>query len=240
MASEVILVTGAGGGLGGAMAEALARAGHTVAAADVEKDRLDALAARCAGAAGTIAPFTVDLGDKDGCTKLVSRVVETCGDLFMVVNNAGVGQQTVDPDYSGAAANFWDVDIAGWERLININTRAPLILTQQAVRHFVGRGRGRIINVTTSFNTMIAPGVWAYGQSKAALEAATASLAGLLAKTPVTMNILVPGGPANTDCCRPIRRWTGRKSFSRRLWGLRSSGSHRRRPRGKTASASWR
>lgn len=198
MAGEVVLVTGAGGGLGGAMAEALARAGHCVTAADVEASRLEALVARCADVSGRIVPFQVDLGDREACTALVGRVVKECGDLFMLVNNAGVGQQAVDPDYSGKAADFWNVDIAGWERLIDINTRAPLILTQQAVKHFLHKGRGRVINVTTSFNTMIAPPVWAYGQSKAALEAATASLAGLLAKTPVTMNILVPGGPANT------------------------------------------
>ncbi|MGE3643663.1 MAG: SDR family NAD(P)-dependent oxidoreductase [Beijerinckiaceae bacterium] len=198
MAGEVILVTGAGGGLGGAMAQALAGAGHTVAAADVDKGRLDALAAKCAGAAGKIMPFQVDLGDKAAAKGLVQRVVAECGDLFMLVNNAGVGQQVVDPDYSGASKPFWETDIDDWEKLIHVNTRAPLILTQQAVKHFMGKGRGRVINVTTSFNTMIMPGVWAYGQSKAALEAATASLSGLLAGTPVTMNILVPGGPANT------------------------------------------
>ncbi|MCC2096469.1 MAG: SDR family oxidoreductase [Hyphomicrobiales bacterium] len=199
MASDkVILVTGAGGGLGGAMALALAEAGHRVAAADVSMDRLEALIDRAGTQPGEIVPFQVNLADKGECQALVGQVVERCGDLFMLVNNAGVGQQIVDPDYSGNPKMFWDVDIDDWETVINVNTRAPLILTQAAVRHFLRQGRGRIVNVTTSFDTMLFSGVWAYGQSKAALEAASASLAGLLAETPVRLNILVPGGPANT------------------------------------------
>ena len=199
MASDkVVLVTGAGGGLGGAMAQALAEAGHRVAAADVDANRLDDLVARVGTQPGEIIPFEVNLADKDACQALVGQVVDRCGDLFMLVNNAGVGQQVVDPDYSGNPKMFWDVDIDDWETLINVNTRAPLILTQAAVRHFLRQGRGRVVNVTTSFDTMLFSGVWAYGQSKAALEAVSASLAGLLAETPVRLNILVPGGPANT------------------------------------------
>lgn len=195
---KVILVTGAGGGLGGAMTHALAAAGYQVAAADVDGGKLDALAGRAGSLPGKIIPFAVDLSDKQQCKALVPEVIKRCGDLFMLVNNAGIGQQAVDPDYSGIATKFWDIDIDDWETLLHVNVRAPLILTQAAVSHFIAKGSGRVVNVTTSFDTMISPGVWAYGQSKAALEAASASLAGLLAGTPVRLNILVPGGPANT------------------------------------------
>jgi len=195
---KVILVTGAGGGLGGAMAEALAGAGHTVAAVDVSGERLDALCARAKNLPGRIAPFTADLADRAVCEGLPAQVIERCGDLFMVVNNAGVGMQVVDPDYSKNPRPFWETSIEGWETVMNINARAPLILSKAAVTHFMSKGRGRIVNVTTSFDTMISPRTWAYGQSKAALEAMTASLASTLQSTPVRMNILVPGGPANT------------------------------------------
>lgn len=196
--TRTILVTGAGGGLGGAMSEALVAAGYQVAAVDVDAKRLDELAVRANGNKGGLVPFVTDLSDKADCLELVPRVLKQCGDLFMVVNNAGVGMQVIDPEYSRNPQNFWDTDIDGWERVLNTNTRAPLILSQSAVKHFITKGTGRIVNVTTSFDTMISPRTWAYGQSKAALEAMTASLAGLLTDTPVRMNILVPGGPANT------------------------------------------
>jgi 3-oxoacyl-[acyl-carrier protein] reductase len=198
---KVAIVTGAGGGLGGAMALALAGAGAKVAAVDVSLEGITALMQRAASinAQQNVVPFVVNLGDRNECEKLVDEVIAACGDLTMLVNNAGVGQQMIDPDYSTAQAKpFWETDISGWERIINVNMRAPVILMQKAVKHFIKRGGGRVVNVTTSFDTMIAPKVWAYGQAKAGFEAVSASLAAQLANTPVTLNILVPGGPANT------------------------------------------
>lgn len=197
---RIILVTGAAGGLGGAMTLALLKAGMTVAAADANPAGLDALADRAKGegATGRLVPFQVDLSDRQHALDLVPRVVSECGGLFMVVNNAGVGMVVIDPDYSTSPRNFWETGIDGWEKLNNINVRAPYILTHEAVAHFMKAGGGRIINVTTSFDTMISPRNWAYGPAKAALEASTATLAGKVEGTGVTINILVPGGPANT------------------------------------------
>lgn len=198
---KVAIVTGAGGGLGGAMALALAGAGAKVAAVDVSLEGITALMQRAAAANSqtNIVPFVANLAERGDCEKLVGEVVATCGDLTMLVNNAGVGQQMVDVNYSTALAKpFWETDISGWETIINVNMRAPVILMQKAVKHFIAKGRGRVVNVTTSFDTMIAPKVWAYGQAKAGFEAVSASLAAQLASTPVTLNILVPGGPANT------------------------------------------
>jgi NAD(P)-dependent dehydrogenase (short-subunit alcohol dehydrogenase family) len=196
---KVAIVTGAGGGLGGAMALALANAGAKVAAVDVKLEGINGLMQRAGAAQSNIVPFIANLADRGDCEKLVGKVIEACGDLTMLVNNAGVGQQMIDAEYSTARAKpFWETDIAGWETIININMRAPVILMQKAVKHFIAKGRGRVVNVTTSFDTMIAPKVWAYGQAKAGFEAVSASLAAQLANTPVTLNILVPGGPANT------------------------------------------
>lgn len=199
---RVVLVTGAGGGLGGAMSLALAQAGMHVAAVDTSLESLTRLINRAGDGAmqGRIRPFVCDLGDTAACSRLPDEVLDACGDLFMIVNNAGVGMQVIDPEYSTAQAKpFWETSIDGWQKIIDVNTRAPLILAQQGMRCFMQRGgRGRIVNVTTSFDTMISGKVWAYGQAKAALEAASASLASHLAATQVTMNILVPGGPANT------------------------------------------
>ncbi len=189
--AKVALVTGGAGGMGSVMSRALADAGITVAAVDVNAESLKRLDRR-------VGPLEVDIGDRAACTALVPRVVKELGGLDVLVNNAGVGMQLVDPDYSVKPPRFWESNIDGWQRLFDINVRAPILLAQAAARHMLARRWGRIVNVTTSFDTMLAPRTWAYGQSKAALEAASASWAAGLADTGVTLNILIPGGPVDT------------------------------------------
>ena len=81
---------------------------------------------------------------------------------------------------------------------MDVNFKAPFMLAKAFVPHLLDQGWGRIVNVTTSLDTMIRPGWTPYGPSKAALEACSAIWAADLADTGVSVNVLVPGGPANT------------------------------------------
>ena len=202
---KVAIVTGGAGGMGSVMSLALARAGLTVAAVDINAQSLDRLAAAAAAARlqDRVRPFAVDIGDRTACENLLAKVIGELGGLHMLVNNAGIGMQIVDPDYSVKAPRFWEGNVEGWQRLFDVNVRAPLILAQSAARHMLGQRWGRIVNVTTSFDTMLAPKVWAYGQTKAALEAASAGWAGSVKDTGVTVNVLIPGGPVDTPLLPP-------------------------------------
>jgi 3-oxoacyl-[acyl-carrier protein] reductase len=195
-----VLLTGAAGGMGVEMALALANAGAMVAAADRDAERLRRLVERAhpLGAAQNIHPLTVDLADAGECERLVPRVLHDCGGLDALVNLAGIGMEAVASDLTTRPPRFWDYDMAGWQRLVDVNLRAPWLLAVAATRHMLGRPRGRIVNITTSFDSMLMSGLSAYGQSKAALEASTASWAGDLAGTAITVNALAPGGPTNT------------------------------------------
>ena len=86
----------------------------------------------------------------------------------------------------------------GWLRIIQINATGAYLMAHEAVPRMIARKWGRIVNVTTSYDTMMAPGLSAYGGAKAALEANTAVWAKELDGTGVTANVLVPGGPTDT------------------------------------------
>ena len=202
---KVAIVTGGAGGMGSIMSLALARAGLTVAAVDINVPSLNRLAAAAAAERlrDRVRPFAVDIGDRAACASLVPKAIAELGGLHVLVNNAGIGMQIVDPEYSVKPPRFWESSIEGWQRLFDVNARAPLILAQAAARHMLGQKWGRIVNVTTSFDTMLAPKVWAYGQAKAALEAASAGWAGSVTGTGVTVNVLIPGGPVDTPLLPP-------------------------------------
>jgi 3-oxoacyl-[acyl-carrier protein] reductase len=96
------------------------------------------------------------------------------------------------------ASNFFEADPTGWQRIIATNCIGAFLMARFAAPGMVARGWGRIINVTTSFDTMLAAGLSAYGAAKAALEASCVSWAKDLDGTGVTVNVLVPGGPTDT------------------------------------------
>src|SRR5258707_11053572 len=97
-----------------------------------------------------------------------------------------------------ARIKFFEADPDGWQRILAINAIGAFLMARFAAEPMIKRGWGRIINVTTSFDTMLAGGLSAYGASKAALEASCVSFAKDLEGTGVTVNILVPGGPTDT------------------------------------------
>jgi NAD(P)-dependent dehydrogenase (short-subunit alcohol dehydrogenase family) len=190
-----VVVTGAAGGLGTAVTLALAEAGATVVAVDRDAAGLERL--RAQDASGRTRPWPADLAQREACIALFPAIVAAQGRVFGLVNLAGLS------GYSFAAANadpppFWEADLDKWQALMDVNLRAAWILAAAAVRHMLPHGAGRIVNVTTSFDTMLAARRVAYGPSKAALEAASAAWAKELDGTGVTVNVLVPGGPADT------------------------------------------
>src|SRR5262249_59491262 len=115
----------------------------------------------------------------------------------ILINCAGISMSTVAAG-NEARVKFYDADPEGWRRIIAINAVGAFLMARSAAAPMIKRGFGRIINVTTSFDTMLAAGLSAYGASKAALEASSASFAKDLDGSGVTVNILVPGGPTDT------------------------------------------
>ncbi len=197
---QVAIVTGAGSGIGRAIALGLAGAGVDVAAVDRAADWLATLtaAATAAGSAGAVVPITADLSQPDSVAAIVAATLGRFGKIDVLVNNAGVGQGAIRADQRTNPIRFWEITPEQWARFVAVNATAPLLLARAVAPHMIARKRGRIIGVTTSLGTMIRGGYALYGASKAAAEAAHAIMAQDLAGTGVTVNVLVPGGMTDT------------------------------------------
>ena len=196
LAGRVAIVTGAASGMGRVMARALAGAGASVAGVDIDPSGLDRLAAEPVFG-GKLCKVVADVSKTADCQSAVQRVVQSLGTLDILINCAGISMSTA-ANHEDARIKFFEADPQGWQRILAINCIGAFLMARFAVEPMIKRRWGRIINVTTSFDTMLAAGLSAYGASKSALEACCVSWAKDLDGTGVTVNILVPGGPTDT------------------------------------------
>jgi 3-oxoacyl-[acyl-carrier protein] reductase len=198
LTGKTCLITGAGTGLARAMALGLAQAGAQVLAADIDETGLTETAGMAQGAPGQIVAHVLDVREQTQCEAAVARAIADFGHLDMLVNCAGLGPVYMKRNFIEEPLRFWDADPDRWWNMIAVNLRGPFLLSRAAAPHMIARKWGRIVNITTSFSTMMRGGNMPYGQTKSGLEAGTASWADDLAGTGVTANVLIPGGAADT------------------------------------------
>ncbi|MGZ3409635.1 MAG: SDR family NAD(P)-dependent oxidoreductase [Xanthobacteraceae bacterium] len=196
LSGRAALVTGAASGMGRVMARALAQAGAKVAALDLDAGGLDRLAAEPVFA-GNLLKIAASVASAAECEQAVAQTAAAFGRLDILINCAGVSMAPAAPPGQGRA-KFYEANADGFLKILSINMGGSFLMAHFAAKEMLKNNWGRIINVTTSFDTMLAGGLSAYGAAKSALEASTASWAKDLAGTGVTCNILVPGGPADT------------------------------------------
>jgi NAD(P)-dependent dehydrogenase (short-subunit alcohol dehydrogenase family) len=193
---KVAIVTGAAGGFGRALVKAFVESGLRIGAADIDERALKEIETEYGS--DRVLAMTFDISDPVACAFNVQRAVDRFSGLHILVNNAAAGMNLVRPDHFTRTVQIEDIDVAMWQHFIAVNLSGAFFLAKAAVPIFRKQRWGRIINVTTSFFTMLNPGFSPYGPSKAGLEAWSASLAGELKDTGITVNVVVPGGPADT------------------------------------------
>jgi NAD(P)-dependent dehydrogenase (short-subunit alcohol dehydrogenase family) len=181
---QVAIVTGAGSGMGRAIARALAREGASVVIAEVEPKRGAETAAEINKAGGTAAFKHVDVGDPAQVTALFDEVMSMYGDLHILVNNAGI--------FVGGP--LLDLSLEGWRRQLATNLDGVFFCTQAAARIMVPKRRGKIVNFasTAAFVSTSSPSV-AYCVSKAGVRHLTAVVGAELAPSGVHVNAVAPG-----------------------------------------------
>lgn len=183
---RVALVTGAGRGIGRAIATGLAAAGAKVALVARSADQLDQAAAAIQAAGGTAVVIAADLADAAALTGIPGRVAGAIGPVDILINNAAVVQP------AGPTLN---ADAEEWHTAFAVNVRAPFHLTLALVPSMLQRSWGRVVNVSAAIveRPAMMIGLNTYAATKAALEAHTLNLAGELAGTGVTVNVYRPG-----------------------------------------------
>jgi len=202
---KVAIVTGAGRGLGRAMTLGLLAAGARVAAVELDAEALDETrdAAEKSGAGDRILDIVADVTRDDSAPKIVRATTERFGRLDILLNNAGLNMTVYRDARAKDHGKLWDVKPEQFRRIIEVNVIAAFLMTRAALVPMFARHWGRIINVTTSLDTMYRAGIQPYGGSKAANEAHLLALAQDLEGTGVTANVLVPGGAADTRMVSP-------------------------------------
>jgi NAD(P)-dependent dehydrogenase (short-subunit alcohol dehydrogenase family) len=190
-----VLVTGGSSGLGRAMAQALAGAGARVAVSSRDERRAHAAAAEFGlGALGV----ALDVRAAGSVSAAVDAVYETFGGLDVLVNNAGIGMRTVNPRFMTDPQPFWEVSDVGFRDVLTTKATGTFLVSRAVVPRMLDDGKGRVITISMSETTMTRRGFVPYGPSGAAVEALARVMAADLAGTPVTANILLPGGPTAT------------------------------------------
>lgn len=180
---QAVLVTGAGGNLGGGIARAITSSGGRVALTDVRADPLDDLASSLPEDS-VVGTWAADLTEDESVRDLVAAVANEAGSISACVNNAGV-EQPVGPTS--------ELDVDAVRRLYDINVFGVLRVTKEIIPLFEENGGGRIINIASgaglSGTALMAP----YNSSKHAVIGLTRSVALELADRGISVNAVCPG-----------------------------------------------
>ena len=180
LAGKAALVTGASGGIGGAVAKALHAQGATVALSGTRVEPLEALKSALGERAHVL---RCDLGDAASTEKLVPDAEAAMGRLDILVNNAGLTRDTL-------ALRMKDED---WQKVLDVNLTAGFRLARAALRGMMKRRWGRIVGITSIVGVTGNPGQANYAASKAGMIGLSKALAAEVASRNITVNCVAPG-----------------------------------------------
>lgn len=180
-----VVVTGAGRGLGRAMAADLAAAGARVVVADVRSDRADAVAADLSEAGHDVIAATVDVADEQSVAALAVETL-AAGAVWGLVNNAGLADAV-------GGKHFWELTVDEWDRIQAVNARGPWLVSRAFAPAMRAVGGGRIVNVASDAALYGSPRLSHYIASKGSVLALTRAMAREVGDDGITVNAVAPG-----------------------------------------------
>lgn len=182
-ANRVSLVTGASQGIGEAIAWELAREGASVILVDVQREKLEALAARMNEEGLKAYPFEADVTDFHKVSEVVEKTVEKLGHIDHLVNNAGITRDSI----------LLRMKEEDWDLVLNVNLKGAFNFSRAVLKHMFSARYGRIVNIASVVGLMGNFGQTNYAASKAGLIGFSKSLAREVAGRNITVNCVAPG-----------------------------------------------
>jgi NAD(P)-dependent dehydrogenase (short-subunit alcohol dehydrogenase family) len=182
---KIAIVTGAGRGIGRAIAERYAQEGAKVTVADIDRATAEAVAAVICAAGGDAIGVEADVSSAEAVDVMVNTTLNTFGGLNVMLNNAGIVRE--------AARHVLEADEAWWDLILDTNLKGHFLCSLTAAKHMASHGGGTIITMSSGGATRAHRGMVAYDASKGGIEAMTRALALDLAPYNIRVVGLVPG-----------------------------------------------
>jgi len=204
IAEQVAIVTGAGSGLGRAMALGLARAGAKVVLADVREEGIKKVQQEMRSANGTAEFFAGDLSQEIVARNLIDFCTQKFARLDILINNAGLRMEVHDD----GVYEDWrclrqrpthEVPVSDWDLLMGVNLRAVYLCTHFALPHMIKQNHGVIIGISSNAGHQGVAGKSAYVASKHAVEGLMKTVAKEMELNSISANAIHPGGRVNVD-----------------------------------------
>jgi NAD(P)-dependent dehydrogenase (short-subunit alcohol dehydrogenase family) len=186
--SRVALVTGAGSGIGRAIAEKLAKDGERVVVNDLYGETADEVVALIKESGGRAAAAPGDVSDPDAVEQIMATAREAYGPPEILVNNAGFLQQK----------RFVDLTVGDFDRMIAVHLRGTFLCTRAVLPEMLSRGSGIVVNVASQLGQIGGIELCHYSAAKAGIIGLTKSLAREVSAQGVRVNAVAPG-PINTE-----------------------------------------
>lgn len=182
--NKVSIITGAGSGIGKAIALLFASEGSKVVAVDINQERLDALRHEIEEKGGTITTVIANVANGDDVENMVKMATQTYGTLDILVNNAGI------MDHFAPVA---EVDDEMWEKVMKVNVDGPFKAMRSALKVFLPKNSGVIVNISSLGGINGARAGAAYTTSKHAVVGLTKNTGYMYSKTGIRCNAIAPG-----------------------------------------------
>jgi NAD(P)-dependent dehydrogenase (short-subunit alcohol dehydrogenase family) len=189
LSGKVSIVTGAGRGIGRAIALALAEAGSDVVLSARTVDQLEETAAIIRSIGGRALPIQTDVTSEESVHRAVAQTMAHFHQVDILVNNAGSN----NGGPQGAIGPLWEINTKAWWNDVTVNLLGTFLFSNAVLKHMVARGSGRIINIAAMISARPGPFQSAYTSSKAAIVRLTDSLAAEVQSYGIAVFALAPG-----------------------------------------------